>query len=276
MANEDDEALQLNRALWDRLADLHAPGWNEGGHYDVAGFRAGRTSLTQIVLDQLAAVGTIDGRDLLHLQCHFGLDTLSLARLGARVTGVDFSATALDHARQLAETSGLEATFVEADAQRLPPELDDRFDVVFASYGALCWIADLAAWFAGVSRALRPAGVLVVVDIHPLFLMVDSTDPLQLAHPYHGGVPHHDQWEGSYAGAGAQISQPTVGYPHGLGEIVSAAAGAGLRIDHLGEHLEEENEPRAGVLSPTATGGYRLSLGGQDLPVTFSLRASRR
>ncbi len=275
MVDEHDRDLAINRALWDRLAELHAPGWDESGYYDLAAFRSGKSSLSRIVRDQLDAVGSLAGRDVLHLQCHFGLDTLSIARLGAVVTGVDFSATAVDHARRLAEASGLEPTFVEADVQRLPGDLDGRFDLVFASYGALCWIAELDAWFAGAGRALRAGGVLVLVELHPICLMIDSADPIRFGHPYLGGVPHRDQWEGSYADSGIEVSQPMVGYPHGLGEIVTAAVEAGLRIDHLGEYLEEELPPRPGIATERTAGGHRLTVGGEDLPITFSLRATR-
>jgi SAM-dependent methyltransferase len=271
---EHEAHLAINRALWDRLADAH--GRVGDWFYDVPAFLDGESALTEIVCAQMeAAVGSVEGLDLLHLQCHFGLDTLSWARLGATVTGVDFSPVAIERARELATQAGITATFVEADAQALPPALDGQFDVVFASYGALCWIADLDAWFGGAARALRTDGKLVVVECHPLLLITDSADPVVFGCPYLGGVPLVEEWEGTYAGGDVDICQPTVGYPHGLGEIVTALIRSGLRIDDFTEYLRDPKQNDPGVLTRDDTGRSRLTLGGQDLPLTYSLRATR-
>ncbi len=269
--SENDPDLELNRSLWDQLTELHTS-TTDTSMYDVEGFLAGDSALTSIALAEL---GPVDGLDLLHLQCHFGLDTLSWAREGARVTGVDFSPAALRYARYLATRAGLEASFVEADAQQLPAELDGRFDVVFASYGALCWIADLSAWFGGALRALRPGGRLVIVEVHPIFLMTDSTSPVVFGSTYLGGAPQRDQWEGTYADGSATFSQASVGYPYGLGEVVTASIRAGFQVDALTEFLRDEKENRLGVMVRDEDGWYRLPMGGQDLPVTYSLRATK-
>ncbi|MBM7788940.1 class I SAM-dependent methyltransferase [Tenggerimyces flavus] len=269
--SEHEANLEVNRSLWERLTEIHTT-TGATTFYDVEGFLAGRSALTSIVRSEL---GPVDGLDLLHLQCHFGLDTLSWAREGARVTGVDFSAAAVAYARDLASRAGLEAAFVEADAQLLPAELDGRFDVVFASNGALCWIADLGAWFAGAARALRPGGRLVVVEIHPLSLMLDSTSPLVFGSAYLGGVAQHDQWEGTYSDGDVSLSQPSVGYPHGIGEVVTAAVRAGLKVDSLTEYVRDEMQHREGVMVGDPDGWYRLPVGGQDLPLTYGLRAHK-
>ncbi|MBM7788938.1 class I SAM-dependent methyltransferase [Tenggerimyces flavus] len=263
--------LELNRSLWDQLTALHTS-TTDTSMYDVEGFLADESALTSIARDEM---GPVAGVDLLHLQCHFGLDTLSWAREGALVTGVDFSPAAVQYARHLAARAGLEATFVEADAQQLPAELDGRFDVVFASYGALCWIADLDAWFSGAARVLRPGGRLVVVEVHPIFLMTDSTSPVEFGTAYLGGDAQRDQWEGTYADGSASFSQASVGYPHGLGEVVTASIRAGFHVDALTEFLRDEKENRLGIMVRDDDGWYRLPMGGQDLPVTYSLRASK-
>ncbi|MGW6279854.1 class I SAM-dependent methyltransferase [Kribbella sp. NPDC055071] len=273
MSTNIDMHTQWNRLLWDRLAIAHTE--NSTSYYDIDGFLAGKSSLSQIVKDEMAAaVGTVYGLDLLHLQCHFGIDSLTWARRGARVTGLDFSALAVDRAHELMARAGLEAEFVQADAMRLPADLDGRFDVVFASYGVLCWISDIDAWFAGAHRALREGGKLVLVDLHPLLLALDSTTPLVFGTPVQGGAAHLDQWIGTYADADVPIAQPSVSYPHGLGEIVTAAATAGFTIQHLTEHLSDQ-EPRPGITTQDADGNYTLTVGGAALPVTYSLRAHK-
>ncbi|WP_405059054.1 class I SAM-dependent methyltransferase [Kribbella sp. NBC_01505] len=245
---------------------------DETGHYDVDGFLGGSSALTTTIRSE---VRPVDGLDLLHLQCHFGLESLSFAREGARVTGVDFSPAAIEHARLLAAQAGIPATFVEADTQELPTSLDGQFDLVFASYGTLCWVASLDAWFQGAFRALRPNGKLILLEIHPLMLMTDSASPLVFGSVYLGGAAQVFQWEGTYAGGAASVSQPAVGYPHGVGEVVTAAARAGFVIEDLTEHLRDDKEHRPDVLVRDPDGWYRLSVAGQDLPVAYSLRATR-
>ncbi|MGZ8580607.1 MAG: class I SAM-dependent methyltransferase [Actinomycetota bacterium] len=266
----------LNRSLWDERAGLHG----QDDYYDVAGFLAGASSLADRELDEVrAAVGDVDGLDVLHLQCHFGLDTLSFARLGAQATGLDFSSVAVERARGLAADAGLDATFVEADSQHLPSELEGRFDLVFASYGVLCWIADLAAWMRSAAAALRTGGRLVLVDLHPASQMVGAVDPLEFDFPYLGAEPQRFEAPGSYAAPDADTTANTsVEYAHGLGEIITAAVGAGLRIDALIEWLDEAFDPRGGILAVEDDGRFRLRLGGgggHPLPLTFSLRATK-
>lgn len=213
------------------------------------------------------------GKDLLHLQCHFGLDTLSWARLGARVTGVDFSPVAIARARELAERAGLAATFVEADTQRLPATLAGRFEMVVATYGVLCWIAELDAWMRGASMALRPGGSLILVDLHPAYQTLATIDPLVADWPYGGGEPQVETVTGTYADAGLRLPvQQTVQYPYSLGEIVTAAAQAGLVVMQLGEHIATDIDPR-NLLHPDEDNLYRLRFGDSQLPILYSLRA---
>ncbi|WP_123670787.1 class I SAM-dependent methyltransferase [Actinocorallia herbida] len=261
----------LNRALWDQRAEIH--GTTEGDRfYDEESFVAGRRTLGPI---ETGLAGDVEGRDLLHLQCHFGMDTLDWVRRGARATGVDFSPVAIARARRLAERAGLEAEFVEADTQALPSGLDGRFDLVVATIGILCWIGDPAAWMRGAARALRPGGRLVLVDLHPACQMVASLDPLVIDWPYGGGEPHREVNEGTYADPSVRTEpRETVEYPHSLGEIVTAALGAGLTLTHLGEHVAADFDPR-GFLARGADGLYRLPIGDSHLPVLYSLSAEK-
>lgn len=150
------------------------------------------------------------------------------------------------------------------------------FDLAYATIGVLCWIADLDAWMASIRSTLRLRGRLALVDLHPLFLMMDSTEPLHADFPYAFGGPHHFDETESYAGAGAAASVGhNVNYAHSLGEIVSAAARAGLRVDTLREHLDAPFDPRGDVLSREVDGRYRFRLTAQPLPVLYTLLATR-
>ena len=264
------DGLELNRALWDVRAQVHGS-TAEDRFYDVESFLAGRQTLYQLERD---LAGEVAGRDLLHLQCHFGMDTLNWARLGARVTGVDFSPMAIERARELAVQAGLTATFVEADTQRLPESLAGGFDLVVATYGVLCWIGDVKAWMRNAAMALRPGGDLILVDMHPAFQTVASIDPMVVDWPYGGGQAHRETETGTYADPGLSTpAQEAVQYPHSLGEIVTATADAGLTVKHLGEHIAAEFDPR-GFLPQGPDGLYRLPFGDSHLPVMYSLRAS--
>lgn len=266
----EQDGVALNRALWDVRARIHGS-TPADDVYDVESFVSGRQTLRAIERD---LAGDVTGKDLLHLQCHFGMDTLSWARLGATVTGVDFSAVAVERARELADRAGLAATFLQADTQRLPSSLAGAFDVAVATYGVLCWIGDLDAWMRGAAMALRPGGALVLVDTHPAYEMVATLDPLVVDWPYGGGEPLRETVTGTYASPEVTTpAQEVIEYPHSLGEIVTAAATAGLTIKHLGEHIATEHDPRR-LLPRGADGRYRLPFGDSHLPILYSLRAT--
>ncbi|MET9910975.1 class I SAM-dependent methyltransferase [Streptomyces sp. NPDC006476] len=273
-AREDSVAardgLAANRALWKDLAEFH--GTDPGDRsYDVQAFLAGGQTLRGI---ERELAGDVAGKDLLHLQCHFGMDTLNWARLGARVTGVDFSSKAIARARTLAERAGLVAEFVEADTQRLPDALAGRFDLVVATYGVLSWIGDLGAWMGGAATALRPGGRLVVVDLHPVFQTVLTFDPFVADWPYGGGTPQHDAMTGTYAHVEAPAEpKKSSQYPYSVGEIVTAAASAGLVVERLGEHTETETDGRH-ILPQGPDGLYRFPFSDTYLLILYSLSAA--
>jgi SAM-dependent methyltransferase len=275
-----------NRALWDAWTAVHAA----GDFYDLAGFREGGVRLRD---DEIAAVGDVTGKSLLHLQCHFGIDTLSWARLGARVTGADLSPAAIALARELAADLGLEARFVESNLYDLPAHLDGEFDVVYTSRGVLGWLPDIRGWARVVAHFLAPGGTFFITEIHPVAMVFENAGvapgELKLAYPY---WEHPDPLifdvKGSYADPTADVGeQKEHGWDHGLGEIVTALIDAGLRIDSLAEHpwLEWGADflvamapptPAAEAGSALADGRYVLPPGtAGELPLMFSLRASR-
>ncbi|MGA8112789.1 MAG: class I SAM-dependent methyltransferase [Actinocatenispora sp.] len=299
----DSAAAALNRANWDLRATVHG----QDAYYDLAGLVAGADTLTDVEDAALALAGRPDvrGCDVLHVQCHLGFDAVSLARRGARVTGVDFSPVAIRRAGEIAERCGVTVQYLEADATALPHDLHGRFDLAYATIGVLCWIGDIAAWMRSVAACLRPGGALVLVDGHPLAGAVadrepdpDGTDPdgtdldgtepdgteldgssgdgtggLRLDFPYAYDGPHEFVVQGSYADRDAPISGTTVQYAHSLGEIVTAAVAAGLRVTGLVEHLDAPIDLRGAGTDPD--GRFRLRVDGVCLPVLFTLTAGR-
>jgi SAM-dependent methyltransferase len=266
------QARELNRAKWDELAELHG----QDAVYDTDALIAGRDTLKPEEDDALrASVQSVAGLDVLHVQCHIGFDTISLARRGARVTGVDFSPVALAKAAAIATRCGVEIEWVEADSTALGPSLAGRFDLAYATIGVLCWIADIDAWMRSVYATLRPGGRLIVLDTHPLQEMLATARPLTFDMAYADDGGHVFEDEGSYAVPDAKLSGREVCYGHSLGEIVGAAVGAGLRIDELTEHLRSSFEHRKAIPLQEDDGWWRLRADGQPLPLLFTLRATR-
>jgi SAM-dependent methyltransferase len=250
-----DEYTAANRALWDEWTAIH----ERSAFYDLEGFKRGGIRLSDYEREE---VGPVDGRDLLHLQCHFGLDTLSWARLGARVTGADFSEAAIALARRLADELGIEATFVQSELAELPKTLAGDFDVVYTSRGVLGWLRDLDRWAEVAAHFVRPGGSFYVTEIHPVAHVFDDEEvrpgELRLRYPYFSREePLVLPVRGSYADRSAEVSAPVeYGWPHGLGEIATAVAAAGLTIDFVHEFPFVEWE--VPFLEPRDDGTWRL------------------
>ena len=264
-----DQNLEDNRAWWDERVPLHL-----GSRlYDLPGFRSGRSSLAAY---EPAELGPVRGLDLLHLQCHIGLDSLSWARLGARVTGYDFSARALQVARGLAQELRLDPTFVEGELELAPEVLGRTFDVVYTGKGALPWLPDLGRWAKAVSRLLRPGGRLYLVEFHPLVdVMADRTTIFE--GDYLAGAEASYDEPGDYAVLDAVTTQNrTHNWCHPLGEVVTRLAETGLRIEFLEERCETyfARFP-APVLEEVGEGLWVPPAGAPRIPLVYSLRASQ-
>jgi SAM-dependent methyltransferase len=250
-----------NHEHWEALARFHGTG--DDSYYDLDLLRAGGTLMGD---EELAAIDTatggrgLAGTSVLHLQCHIGCDSIAMARMGASVTSVDFSRTALDRLDVLAQECGVTVATLEADAARLPASLANQFDYVYASIGVLCWIGDLDAWMTGIARSLRSGGALVLVELHPLVTMVESLDPLVVDFPYAFDGPHVYSGTGTYANRDADIAWTTVQYAHSIGEVVTAAAGQGLHCELLIEHTSGSFNTGQ-FEEPEDDGRYRLRLG---------------
>jgi SAM-dependent methyltransferase len=267
------DAMAANRALWDEWTAVHL----DSDFYDVESFRGGGIRLEDFELEEL---GSVDGLAVLHVQCHFGLDTLSFARLGARVTGADFSEAAVNAARALARELGLDATFVQSNVYDLPANLEGDFDLVYTSAGVLGWLPDIRAWAKVVAHFVRPGGTFYIAEVHPVANAFENEGvqpgELKLTYPYwEHREPMAFPVQGSYADPTANVNATTeYGWDHGLGEIVSALTDVGLRIESLREY------PfclwRLDYLVEGEDGRWRLpgDLDGR-LPLFFSIRATK-
>jgi len=264
--------ISANRKLWNAWTKIH----KASPFYDNEGFKSGRNTLRSIELEEM---GDVRGKSLLHLQCHFGQDSLSWARMGANVTGVDLSDEAIRLANSLARELNLDARFVCANIYDLNDVLDDQFDMVFTSYGVLAWLDDLTRWAEIIARHLKPGGIFYIVEIHPFTDTLndwESEASLRIQYPYfHPPEPFVYDAETSYAEPNAKLTEPITNYQwsHSIGEILNTLISAGLQIQYLHEfpmtvfqHLP---------LMEERDGWWRLPEGMPELPFLFSIKAQK-
>ena len=265
-----DKHRSANRASWDERVSIHVG----SEFYDVAAFKEGKSSLKPVDVE---ALGDVRGRSLLHLQCHFGLDTLSWARLGATVTGIDFSPRAVEAARALSRETGIPGRFIECELYEAPIVLDERFDIVYTGLGALCWLPDIRRWAEVVAHFLKPAGTFYIREGHPVLWSlgeVGTKGVLEITQPYFE-VVEPIRWEDDrdYADPEASLeNRVTYEWNHGLGEIVTSLVGAGLRIEFVREHQECDWQPLPQMVRG-ADGFWRLPERPERLPLMYSIRA---
>lgn len=266
-----DKYLEVNRETWNVWTRLNVV----SEFYNVEGFKAGRRTLDPIAL---AGPGDVTGKSLLHLQCHFGMDTISWARRGAIVTGVDFSEEAITTARALAEELGIQATFIQSNLYDLSQNLTGQFDVVFASYGVLGWLPDLERWAQIIAHFLKPGGIFYIVEVHPIALLFDEhrkDAELRLLYPYFQGTePLRIEEDGSYAVPDAPIRCITYVWIHPLADVIGSLLRAGLRI----ASFDEYPFVRWAVfpwMERRAEGGWELPSGQKSIPLMFSLKATK-
>ncbi|HEU5349678.1 MAG TPA: class I SAM-dependent methyltransferase [Ktedonobacterales bacterium] len=265
--------LESNRILWNTWTqhDLESD-----HHQNVAGFRAGGLTLRSI---EREALGDVRGRSLLHLQCNMGSDTLSWARLGARVTGVDISDAAIAQARALAAETSLSARFLRSDLYALPDVLDEQFDIVFASYGALCWLPDLTRWAEIVARYLCPGGTFLLVEMHPYAMMLETTSEdglnFRVNSPYfQTAEPQVEAVRGQPVGVAASVPQSVYIWHYSLGEVVTALIQAGLCVQHLRE-FPLAHYQQFPCLVRGDDGWWRWPSADNTLPMLFSVAATK-
>lgn len=271
------EARAANLRLWNAWTRVH----EKSAFYDVEGFKAGATSLWPLELEELGPL-VHEGTTLLHLQCHFGLDTLSWARRGAVVTGVDFSGEGVGAARALADEVGLSAraAFVQSDVLALPDVLQGRFDVVFTSWGALIWLGDLERWAQVIAHFLKPGGTFYMAEFHPYaFLLADDATPesLRIGYPYFQyGRPQRFDEPGDYADPEAKTQHTvTFEWNHGFAEILDPLLRNGLRLESLHEFPHTIVGLPFPFLEVCEDGLQRVKGHHEDFPLSFSLKMTK-
>jgi SAM-dependent methyltransferase len=267
----------VNRANWDDRVQAHAA----SAGYGLDAYVADLAHLSHVVRFDLPLLGDVAGLRGLHLQCHLGTDTLSLARLGATMTGLDFSARALEQARRLSATAGPAVEFVESDVYAAVDALGGAtFDLVYTGVGALCWLPDIALWARTVAALLRPGGRLFIREGHPVLwsLDYDRTDGLLvLSEPYfEQAEPQIYEDLGTYVDTDVQFTHNTTHeWNHGIGEIVTALLQAGLTITGLVEHRSVPWEALRGRMTLIPGDEWQLSDRPERLPHTYTLQAVR-
>ncbi len=261
-----DKRLAVNRNNWNERTPVHAA----SVFYDVESFKKGRITLNDI---ERREVGHVSGKTLLHLQCHFGLDTMSWSRLGAKATGIDFSNTAIDLARALNDEAIADTRFIRSDLYELPHILQEQFDIVFTSIGVLSWLPDLDRWASIIHRFLRPGGIFYILDKHPAMGMFKESETGKIL-PTYSYFHHQRFFEGSrptYTD-GNLIASPDYEWQHSIGDIVTALAKAGLTIKYL-----HEFPVSAYQVFPSMTkhndGWWRFPQYNDSYPHLFSIRA---
>lgn len=264
--NRNPDYLAINKVSWNKRTEVHV----DSAFYDNASFLAGRSSLNEI---ELRLLGNISGKSLLHLQCHFGQDTISLSRLGARAMGVDFSDKAIEKARELAALTGAAADFICCDVYELPKHLDEQFDIVFTSYGVTGWLPDLEKWAGIVSRFLKPGGRFVFVEFHPVVWMFDD-DFRTIHYRYFNSGPIIENSDGTYTDRNAPVHLENVMWNHGIGETVNALLQNGLEISALEEYDYSPYNCFNGTVE-YEPGKFRIKHLGDKIPMTYSLACSK-
>ena len=225
---ESPDYIKINKNSWNRKTDIHI----NSNFYDNENFIKGQSSLNNIELDLL---GDIKGKTILHLQCHFGQDTISLGRLGALAMGVDFSDKSIESAKELALKCESSCKFICCNIYDLPNYLDEKFDIVFTSYGTIGWLPDMNKWAGIISNFLNPKGRLVFVEFHPVIWMFDDNFS-EVKYNYFNTGPIIESIDGTYAEKDADLSQEYVMWNHGTGEVLTSLLENGLELLSFNEY----------------------------------------
>jgi len=263
----EENYLELNRANWNERVDVHAA----SAFYDVEAFLQGKSSLNPIELELL---GEINGKSILHLQCHFGQDSISLARMGASVVGIDLSDKAIAKAKELAKQTKADALFHCCDVYSTRAHVAGEFDIVFSSYGTIGWLPDLQAWATIISESLKPGGFFVFAEFHPFIWMYDN-DFTRIAYKYFKDEAIIENEISTYTDGKGISNAKTISWNHGLAEVMQSLIDSGLTI----EVFKEYDYSPYGCFNHTEAydpGKFRIKPFANHVPLVYALKAVKK
>ena len=262
----DDKYFTTNKATWNEKVTIHA----KSEMYNLKAFKQGKSSLMSY---ETQALGNVSGKSLLHLQCHFGQDTLSWSRLGATCTGVDLSDEGIKLAKSLNEELKLDANFVCCNVLDTSQYIKDTFDIVFTSYGVIGWLPDLKPWGQMIAERLKIGGTFYMVEFHPIVWMFDYLEEKPIMkYGYMQDDAIYEEYEGTYADQESKMISKEYGWNHGLSDVINALIEAGLHIDYLNEYDESPYDVLPNLVK-TDSGMYVT----QDklYPLIFEIKARK-
>ncbi len=264
--NSADDYLRINKESWNNKVDLHLA----SDFYDMEGFLQGKSSLNSIELDLL---GNIKGKSVLHLQCHFGQDSISLSRMGAKVTGIDLSDKAIATAKDIATQTGEDVTFICSDVYSLPAHLTEQFDVVFTSYGTIGWLPDLNKWAAIIAKFLKPNGHFVFAEFHPVVWMFNDAFS-SIAYNYFNTETITYTETGTYADKEAPITQSYVSWNHAISEVLGSLLTNGLTLEAFQEfdYSPYDCFQHTKAIAPNK---FRIAHLENKIPMVYALKATK-
>lgn len=259
--------LEINKNSWNAKVEPHL----KSNFYFVNEFLEGRTSLNSIELELL---GDVKDKTILHLQCHFGQDSISLSRMGAKVTGVDLSDKAIDAAKELAQKAGTNTQFICTDVYNLPNVLDQKFDIVFTSYGTIGWLPDLEKWAKIINHFLKPEGKFIMAEFHPVVWMFDD-DFEGIKYNYFNENPIAETYEGTYANQNADLVQDYVMWNHSLAEVINNLLQNNIHIEKFKE-FDWSPYPCFKHVNEFEKGKWRIPQFGNKIPLVYAIKAQKK
>jgi len=263
----EKDFIEKNKHLWNQKTEYHI----KSDFYDLDGFLKGNNSLNEIELNLL---GDISGKKILHLQCHFGQDTISLGRLGAKVTGVDLSDKAIDQAKLLAKKTNIQANFICCNVYDLPDYLNEKFDVVFTSYGTIGWLPDLNKWAKIISNFLKPNGKFVFAEFHPVVWMFDNNFE-KIKYPYFKSDAIVETETGTYADKKAPIKTESITWNHSLSEVINSLIKNGIEINQFDEYDYSPYDCFNNTLKIEPK-KFQIKNFKNNIPITYSILATKK
>jgi len=264
---DEDNYIVINRNSWNKKTEIHI----NSEFYDMEGFLKGKSSLNKIELDLL---GDVQNKTILHLQCHFGQDTISLSRMGAISTGVDFSNKAIDNARKIARQCQTDTQFICCDIYDLVNHLDHKFDIVFTSYGTIGWLPDLDKWAKIITHFLKPGGKFVFAEFHPYIWMYDDFFK-SIKYDYFKSEAIIETESGTYADKKAAIKQKYISWNHSLSEVLGSLLKNGMEL----RSFEEFDYSPYNCFNNTlkvSENKYTIKTFGNKIPIVYSLSAIKK